>query len=35
MINGATDAAGNATRRTGAPLLALYSAQWQPYWSTI
>jgi hypothetical protein len=35
MINGATDTDSNATRRRGVPLLAVFSAQWQPYWSTI
>ena len=35
MINGATDADSNVTRPNGAPSLALHSAQWQPYWSTI
>jgi hypothetical protein len=35
MINGATDADSNVTRPNGAAPLALYSAQWQLYWSTI
>jgi len=35
MIKGATDADSNVTRRNGVPSPALYSAQWQPYWSTI
>jgi hypothetical protein len=35
MIHGATDADSNVTRRNGVAPLALYSAQWQLYWSTI
>jgi hypothetical protein len=35
MIKGATDVQSNVTRRTGAAPLALSSAQWQPYRSTI
>jgi hypothetical protein len=35
MIHDATDAEPNVIRRHGVARLALYSAQWQPYWSTI
>jgi hypothetical protein len=35
MISDATDADSNQPRRNGAAPLALYSAEWQPYWSTI